>query len=153
MAAKHAFYLALERLAFLPYRSRLAPDAPLENATSVQDDLAALEQYVGDDYEDKDVLAYHLYWLWPKLQAFYPPDAAEVTQLLEWNTVAYADSWSHKDKVFNYAKACVQRIAAYAHPLRNPDRFLQVLGVIARNEGNCDEALKLLERAGELLPL
>ena len=151
MAAKHAFYVALKRLAFLPYRSRLAPDAPLENATSVQDDLAALEQYVGDDYEDKDALAYHLYWLWPKLQAFYPPDAAEVTQLLEWNTVAYADSWSHKDKVFNYAKACVQRIAAYAHPLRNPGRFLQALGVIVGNEGHSEEARKLLERAGELL--
>ncbi|SFD38755.1 tetratricopeptide repeat protein [Collimonas sp. OK412] len=149
-AAKHAFYLALERLAFLPYRSSLAPDAPIENAASVQADIAALEQYVGDGYEDKNTLAYHLYWLWPKIQAFYPPEAAEITQLLEWNTVASSDSWSRWGKVFSDANECMERIGAYQHQLRNPDRFLLRLQVIADND-DCDETLEMLERAGELL--
>jgi tetratricopeptide (TPR) repeat protein len=153
MAAKHAFYVALERLAFLPYRGTLAPDASVESAISVQADIAALERYVGDDYEGKDTLAYHLHWLWPKAQAFYPPEAVEVTHLLEWNVVAHADSWGGRDRVVGYARASVQRASVFGHVLLHPDRFLQSLQVIAANQSGSDETLQLLDTAAECLVL
>jgi len=147
MAAKHAFYVALERLALLPYRAALPVDAPIENADSVREDIAGLERYLGDAYEGADTLAYHLTWLWPKTQAFFVPADPEITLLLEWSTVAYADNWSHRDKVAGYAKTCLQRVAAQGHTLRNADRFLGAVRTIAGSASDVDAALALLMQA------
>ncbi len=147
MAAKHAFLLALEQLAFLPYGHSLPDDAAVEDADSVVADLTALDACV----DDSSALAARLHALAPKVAALCPPDAVAATHLLEWKTVACTGEWRYGQQALHHAAACIERIEAYQHRLHAPDRFLHALGRLTFDAGQLDTVLALCARATNVL--
>lgn len=147
MAAKHAFLLALEQLAFLPYGHSLPDDAAVEDGDSVVADLTALDACV----DDSSALAARLHALAPKVAALCPPDAVAATQLLEWKTVACTGEWRYGQQALHQAAACIERIEAYQHRLHAPDRFLHALGKLTFDAGQLDMVLALCARATNVL--